>query len=128
MGSIVGILGALLWYGAVVITTFEVGYLAVIIGWLIGKAVSVGSGNNDGLTLKLMSIGLAIVTMALAEYFIIHHYIVEAISMLDPTKQVPLFLDPSVSLKMIGLGLQHDPWTVLFWLIALLAAYRGCTV
>ncbi len=102
-------------------TSFQVGYLAIGIGWLIGKAVSMGAGNCDSFKLKLISVGIAVLTMMMAEYFIISHFVSIELSKYDPSLQMPS------GLHLLSLDIQHDPFTLVFWLFALFAAFRGCT-
>ena len=63
-------------FAIVVVTQHELGIVAVAVGWLVGQAVVVGSGGKRGLRLQLLSVLIALATMAGAEYFILREAVV----------------------------------------------------
>ncbi len=58
-------LGALVYYAVLAITNLEIGLIAILVGWLVGRAVRKGSGERGGLKYQVLAVGLtylAIVT------------------------------------------------------------------
>ncbi|HEY0158583.1 MAG TPA: hypothetical protein VGF28_14970 [Thermoanaerobaculia bacterium] len=57
-GLAVGIAGAAVWYGVRVVTEYELGLIAIAIGFAVGKAVSWGSHGKGGWLYQLLAIVL----------------------------------------------------------------------
>ncbi len=55
MGLGAGSVGALIWYAVVRITGWEIGLIAVVIGFMVGKAVRKGSGGRGGRGYQLLA-------------------------------------------------------------------------
>ena len=53
-----GLLGALIWFAVRKITHYEIGLIAVLLGWMVGKAVRTGSGNLGGRGYKVLAVAL----------------------------------------------------------------------
>ena len=51
-----GILGALIWFAVRRIAHAEIGLVAVVVGFLVGKAVRKGSGGRGGLAFQIMAV------------------------------------------------------------------------
>src|SRR5256885_12374195 len=75
-GLVAGVLAGAIWFAIVIVTQHEVGLVAVVVGWLVGQAVVLGSGRKRGLKLQLLSVAIALATMAGAEYFILREAVV----------------------------------------------------
>lgn len=71
-GSLVGLFSAVLWYGAVTLTGYQFGFLAIIIGWLVGVATTAGAGGG-GSQVAVLSLGIAAVSMIGGDYMINDH-------------------------------------------------------
>ena len=78
---IAGLLGAaiagLIWYYFVTLTGIQFGLISVLMGWLVGKSVVLGSGNKRGKPLQFLSLSLTIVAIVFSEYLILNHYFIE---------------------------------------------------
>ncbi|MBA3818205.1 MAG: hypothetical protein H0X17_04890, partial [Deltaproteobacteria bacterium] len=71
-GGLAGaIVGAAVWAGIAVVTDFEVGYVAILVGFLAGLGVRVAAGKKRSLGMQLMASVLAIVGLLLAKYMIL---------------------------------------------------------
>lgn len=51
-----GIAGALLWYAVTKLTGYEIGLIAIVIGFLVGTAVRKGSADRGGLAYQLLAV------------------------------------------------------------------------
>lgn len=117
-----GLAAALIWYGIVVTTKYELGIIAILVGWLVGKAVTIGAGKKRGTQLQLLSVGITLLAMTLSEYLVVRYFVVEMLSEEGYTN-IPLFLPLGLVLELIGEGLKNNPITLLFWAIALWQAW-----
>ncbi|MFN8651925.1 MAG: hypothetical protein U0133_08510 [Gemmatimonadales bacterium] len=66
--------GATVWYAVAKLADLQIGLIAILLGWLVGKGVFAGSGNRGGrryqvlaVVLTYMGIGLAFVPFAVEE-------------------------------------------------------------
>lgn len=123
LGLLMAAVSGLLWYGIVVLTKYEVGYAAVAVGLLVAFGVRRGSGNKRGALLQAFSVIITLLAMAASEYFIIRHFVAEA--MLAEGYVVPLLLPFDLAAKMISASISDNPMTLFFWAIAVWIAYQG---
>lgn len=72
---IAGLVGGFAWYWITVLTGYQVGYLAIALGWLVGVATCFGAGHKKGKMLQGISVAITLVTLLLAEFMITLHYI-----------------------------------------------------
>lgn len=114
---------SLIWYGVVAITEYQLGLVALLVGWLVGKAVMLGAGGKRGISLQLMSVGITLPAMVLGEYFIVRHFIVEALKA-NGESGFRLFLPVADMFEVVLEGIRIEPTTLLFWALALWVAFR----
>jgi len=125
-GLVAGALGAAIWFAIVVVTNYEIGLLAVIIGALVGTGVVIGSGRKHNLRLQLLSVTITLAAMAFAEYFIVRHFVVEYLVEQGSASSadVPLLFPLDLAFGFIAAAIQDDPLTLVFWGIAVWTAFR----
>ncbi len=58
LGSAAGLVGAAVWYGVRAATSYEIGILAIAIGWGVGTGVMRGSGGRGGLGFQVLAVVL----------------------------------------------------------------------
>jgi len=58
--------GAAVWYAVARITNLEIGLIAILLGWLVGKGVYLGSGKRGGLGYQVMAIALTYLGIGVA--------------------------------------------------------------
>lgn len=73
-----GLLGGLAWYLFVVITKFQIAYLAIGIGYLVAMGVQRGSGNKRGISLQFIALGTTLFTLFVAHYFVYSQLVLQA--------------------------------------------------
>lgn len=66
MGSGAAVLGAIIYYAVIAITNFEIGLVAILIGWLVGRAVRRASRNYGGRRFQLLAVALTYLAVGLA--------------------------------------------------------------
>lgn len=77
-GGLLGALaGAAVWAAIAVATNFEVGYVAVLVGFLAGYGVKLGARDKRGGGLPVLAAGLSVVGLVAAKYFIFAWFAVE---------------------------------------------------
>ena len=76
LGAAGAALGALAWAAIAIATDLEVGYVAVLVGFLAGYGVKMGAGRARGTALSVIAVGWSIIGLALAKYFIFAYVLV----------------------------------------------------
>jgi hypothetical protein len=61
-----GIVGAAIYYAVIAITHLEIGIVAILIGYMVGRAVRKGAGGHGGLRFQILAVALTYVSVALA--------------------------------------------------------------
>jgi hypothetical protein len=122
LGLSAAVISALVWYLFVVLTHYQIGFVAVGVGLLIGVAVRFGAGGKRGITLQFISVAIALLAMGTSEYLIIHYFAVQALAEEGYT-DIPLILPVGLMLRLIVESIKSDPLTLLFWGIAAWEAF-----
>ena len=65
-GTGAAIAGALLYYAVIAITNFEIGLVAIAIGYMVGYSVRAGARGRGGLRLQVLAVALTYVAVSLA--------------------------------------------------------------
>ena len=126
-GSIAAVIGGTIWFGIVWITNRELAIVAILIGFLVGQAIVIGSGRRYGRRLQALSVVLTLGAMVLAEYLIVRQsavaYVLDTYGQ-DAANSVPLLLPLDFATEFVVAGIQDDPVQLIFWAIALWTAFR----
>lgn len=77
-GVIGAAVGGIIWYLITVFTGWQIGIIAILVGWLAGRGAILGAGNKRGSSLQILSIIITIFVMLASEYFIFNHFFNEA--------------------------------------------------
>jgi len=72
------VVAGLIWYFFVTLTGWQVGIIAILMGWLVGQGVVRGAGNKRGTALRWISVLLTLVAIFFSEYLIFNHFFHEA--------------------------------------------------
>ncbi|MCM2257285.1 MAG: hypothetical protein NDJ94_16705 [Vicinamibacteria bacterium] len=64
-GLFAGAIGAALWYGVRRLTGYEIGLIAIVVGFLVGAAVRFGSGGRGGWRYQVLAVGLTYFSICL---------------------------------------------------------------
>lgn len=121
-GLAAGLVVGAAWHAIVVVTGYEIGYVAIGAGWLIGMAVHVGAGRKRAVPLQALSAGITLLTLLVANYFTFLHALrkyLMAQKMAGYSGQF-FFVSP-----LEPAFLQHlvSPMGLLIWAIALYVAF-----
>lgn len=66
LGLGAALVGALIYYGVIAITNFEIGIVAILIGYIVGLAVRVGARGAGGRRYQILAVGLTYFSVGLA--------------------------------------------------------------
>ena len=122
MGLLAAAAAAVAWYAVVAMTQYQVSVMAVGVGYLVGRAVSLGA-RGQGPKLQGVAVGLTVLSMAVAEYLISLHFF-NAFYAAESLPEASLVQPPGVMLSVVQESLAADPMTLLFWLLAMAVAFR----
>jgi hypothetical protein len=118
LGVIYGLVAAavsgMVWYLVVTVTNFQVVYLAVAMGVIVGKAVAFGSGRSRVLN-ACFAVGIALLGMFASYYFIDRHVLIKE---LDSKASLPLWDSFRFARALVGAGFDANPSGRIFTLIA----------
>ncbi len=64
-GVVGGALGATLWYVVRAFSGYEVGLIAILVGWLVGRGVHLGTGGRGGLGFQVLAVLVTYASIAL---------------------------------------------------------------
>jgi hypothetical protein len=112
-GVAAAVISALLWYAVVVITNSQLGIVAIAVGWIVAQAVIYGAGKKKGPVVQLISVVAIIFAMALGQYLIIRHFLIQA-----GFDNLPLFMNLKLVFTFLVEVIKEDPLVLVFWLIA----------
>jgi hypothetical protein len=70
-----GVVGALLWFGSVVLTNYKIGFAAVGVGLIVGYAAFLGNGKQPSTQLAIVSVVVAVAAIFAGEYLIVSHIV-----------------------------------------------------
>ena len=122
LGVIYGLVAAavsgVVWYLVVSVTNFQVVYLAIAMGWIVGKSVAFGSGRSRVLNASFAVI-IALVGMFASYYFIDRHALIRG---LGSNGTVPLWDSLSFARALVSAGFDANPSGRVFTLIAVVFA------
>ena len=122
-GLLGGLLGGLfaaaiatgVWYAVVAISNWQVGLVAVAVGWLVGTGTVLGAGGGASFLLVASSAVFTLIALAVSEYLIVFHFVSEIIGL----SLAELLQPPDLMLQVVIESLAADPLTLVFWAIAL---------
>lgn len=64
-GLVAGTVGAAIWYGVRRLTGYEIGLIAIAVGFLVGAAVRAGSGGRGGRRYQVLAVALTYFSICL---------------------------------------------------------------
>jgi hypothetical protein len=121
-GLAAAVVGTLVWYGVVIITKYQAGFIAVGVGWLIAMGVVFGSGRKRGPVLQAISVAITLAALVVSEYLIVRHFAVELLAE-EGITGLPLFLPLDLMVDLVVTSIGENLISLVFWAIALWAAF-----
>jgi hypothetical protein len=121
LGLIAGLLGAIVWFLILVKTGWEIGFVAVGLGYVVGVAAMRGAGGKRGRRVQLTAVAATVLVMLFTQYLIGQHFL-GRILVREGYEPPPLLLPPDAMLTVTLLSLM-DLATLALWGFALIFAY-----
>lgn len=112
------------WFFFSILTGYQIGYIAIGVGFLIGWAVIWGSGKKRGAVLQIISAFLTLITLFTSEYFMMLYYYRQY--MMKNTEQFPDYSGEWFFISPFNPGLLKDifsPMGLVIWAIGIYFAY-----
>lgn len=121
-GVVGALLGAAVWAAVVIVTDFEIGYLAVLVGFLAGFGVKYGARGATGKVLQQAAVGCTLLGLLATKYIVFAHYLSGAAA----KEGVQLgYLSPGMLMTfpraLVGM---LSPFDLLWLFLALTSAWR----
>ena len=127
-GAIGAVLATALWYGVVAITNWQIGIVAIAVGFIVGQGVVFGAGRHPSIVLVPISVVFTLVSLVVSEYLIARHFLEQAMAEVAAETGIPVAelgpyfdvagLDLSSPIGLLRFSLESEPITLLFWAIA----------
>lgn len=125
--GLVGVVaGAVLYGGFIQLTHINIGYLAIVVAWLVAKAMLFGSGQRGGRPFQIAAVALTCLSVALGNAFMIG---------LDIHKRTGMHLSAYNLLQLFRVGLlepfyelSDSPGSALLSLFILFIGLRASTL
>lgn len=126
-GTIAAIIGGIIWGWIVILTDYEIGYMAVGIGALCGYAVLLFSKGKRGIPLQITAVLTSLLGLVIGKYYFFYHFLKIGLTE-ELGKQiadsVSFFSSEVVSFFSENLGLVFDGLDILWIVLAFVAAWR----
>ena len=120
-GLVAAVLATAVWYGVVATTQYQVGLVAIAVGFIVGYGVVLGANRRGSVILVPISVILTLLALVVSEYLIVAHFVGQA--MAAEGLSIELLQPPDVVISVVTESLQADPLTLAFWAIALFQAF-----
>ncbi len=122
LGIGAAIISSVIWYAVVLTTNYQLGIIAVALGWLVAQAVVIGAGRKRGPIVQAIAVILTAIGMLGSEYLIDHHFVVQALAT-EGFENVPIPLPVGLMLRAVVDTLKEGPITLLFYVFAIYQAF-----
>ena len=130
-GAIGAVLATALWYGVVTVTHWQIGWVAVAVGFVVAQGVVLGAGRHPSIMLVPVSLVFTLAPLVVSEYFIarflINEGLVEFQALMGTTEFDGLEMDyaaflawfrTATPIDIVRSSIEGDPLTLVFWAIA----------
>jgi hypothetical protein len=116
LAAVAAVIASAIWYAVVALSEYQIAFVAVAVGWVIGTAAVRGAGGRGSIPLAAVSAFLTLAALFVSEYLINYHYISQILGPLE------LIQPPDIVFAIVVESLSADPTTLVFWALALGAA------
>jgi hypothetical protein len=117
-GVVAAVLATVIWYAVVANTHFQVGIVAIAVGFIVGQGVVLGARRHTSIALVAISVVLTLLALVVSEYLIVAHFASQQLGF-----EVELMQPPDFIAGVVSDSLGADPLTLVFWAIALFQAF-----
>jgi hypothetical protein len=122
-GVAAGIVGGGIWWAVVFFAHVQFIYGALGVGALIGYGVLEGI-RVPGKNAAVIAGVIAVLTVLMSEYFIVRSLGVAEFTKSGTAGTIPVWLGVTAAVRLIKIGIQENPLSVLFWGVTVFVAAR----
>lgn len=122
MGALGALVGAGVWALVLILTDFEIGYLAVLVGFLAGMGVKYGARGATGRHLQKAAVACTFVGLVATKYLVFAHYLSAAAA--KEGVQLGYFSAGMLLTFPRALGSMLSPFDLLWLFLAFSSAWR----
>jgi hypothetical protein len=119
-GLVAAVLATGLWYAVVAVSHYQLGIIAIVVGFLVGQGVVLGAGRRGSIVLVGISVVLTLLALVISEYLIIAKFVGDSLAV---GESLELIQPPTIVLDVVAASVQAEPLTLAFWAIALFQAF-----
>jgi hypothetical protein len=119
-GLVAAVLATGLWYAVVVVSHYQLGIIAIVVGFLVGQGVVLGAGRRGSVILVAISVVLTLLALVISEYLIVAAFVTDQ---LGAGETIEVLQPPSFVIEVVVESVKADPLTLAFWAIALFQAF-----
>lgn len=123
-GIVTAVAATAAWYFVVALSGWQIGLLAIGVGFVVGYAMRLAAGGVGGIRLQIGAVVLTLLSMVAAEFLITRKFLGEYFVSQGDTSPLPMLFAPAEMVGIVADVVKADPMTLLFWAIALSAAWR----
>ena len=124
VGALLGaFLGAAVWIGIAIASDFEIGYIAVLVGYLAGKGAVMLTGGRHGQLLQVLAVVGALIGLLAAKYFTFAHYFREY-ALEEHGASIGYFAPETLETFPLALPDMLSAFDLLWIFLAVTAAWR----
>lgn len=95
--------GILVWWGFTVLTSIAFGLVAIVIGFTVGKGITLLSGGKRHLNLQFLSAFISLLAFFYASYLVNRTFVQRAYAEQGEEILLPLVPEPALAVEIIGL-------------------------
>jgi len=120
-GLVAAILATAIWYAVVTISHYQLGIVAIVVGFLVGQGVVLGASRRGSPVLIAISVVLTAMALVASEYLIVVHFVNEELA--AEGAFVDVIQPASLMAEVVVESVKADLLTLAFWAIALFQAF-----
>jgi hypothetical protein len=121
LGLILGFVGAIVWFGILATTGWEMQVISLGLGYVVGWGVKRGAGGKRGRKLQWLAVAATLVVMVFTEY-LIGRYAVSRMLVEQGYPSLPLLVRPDRMLAVL-ITMLSNVTTLALWGFAFLVAW-----
>lgn len=103
-GLVGGTVGVVAWWGFTVLTEIAFGLVAVVIGFTVGKGVTILSGHKRAQGLQILSVAISVLGFVYASYLVNRTFFLRAAAQEGAESVLPWLPTPALLFEVVKLG------------------------
>lgn len=125
-GVVAAVLAAIVWSVITVVTDYEIGYMALGVGFLVGYGVYLASGKKRGRILQIFAAFFSVLGIFLAKYFMVYYFLKDMVKTeygLEAAVEVKLWSREIIEIISEEFTTIFSGYDILWVVLAILVAW-----